>query len=133
MTSKKYWEGELFSSFGYIEIRYHKSDTSNAFKRFFFTKGKLSIFVAPSQDEQEVFSIDEKSSENLIPYSKMDGDLLDSFIKKEDDKVLNFFHANRAQFDANPRLIHETFLLSDSIIYKKNEFIKQHPDTFLAF
>jgi thiol-disulfide isomerase/thioredoxin len=127
------WKGELFSPFGYILIRCSTSDTTYAFKNFFFAKGKLNILIAPSPDEKDVFAIYEKSSKNLISYDKMGGTLLDSFTKKENDNLLNFYQSNRAQFEANPWLIHETFLRTDTLIYKKVEFIKKYPDSFMAF
>ncbi|MGN6211703.1 TlpA family protein disulfide reductase [Parafilimonas sp.] len=129
----EYWKGELFSPFGYISIRCINSDTTSAVKNFFFAKGKLDIFIKPAKDEKEIFSIDEKSLENLISYNKMGGDLLDSFISKENKKFWDFYHANRAQFNDSPWLVHQAFLLSDTVNYKKIEFIKKYPDSFMAF
>lgn len=129
----EYWEGELFSPFGYISISCINSDTTSAVKNFFFAEGKLDIFIKPAKDEKEIFSIDEKSLENLISYNKMGGDLLDSFISKENKKFWGFYHANRAQFNDSPWLVHQAFLLTDTVNYKKIEFIKKYPDSFMAF
>ncbi len=133
LETNSFWEGELFCPFGYLLIRYDINDTAYATKKFFFEKGKLNLDVIPSKNKNEFFFVDEKSQKNLIPYSKMGGDLLDSFTMKERENFTNFYQSNRTQFGVNPALVHEAFLLTDTLNYKKVEFIKKYPDSFMAF
>lgn len=128
--SETYWKGELFSPFGFVEIEYHNSDTSITFKKFFFKKGNCSIYIDKTSNRDTLHII---PSINLVSYDIMGGSLLDSFAKKDYDTLIHFYRVNRKRFGKDPMLIHKTFLLGDTLNYRKIEFIKQYPDSYIAF
>jgi len=131
--SKQYWSGELFSPYGHILIGYCDSNTTVVTKQLFFKKGSSTIYLDLSLNVVEYFCIGKKSSDNIIPYGEMGGDALDLFLKEKNEICGDFLRKNVRKIGSDFAVTREASALSDSVTYKKIEFIRQYPDLYVSF
>jgi thiol-disulfide isomerase/thioredoxin len=129
----RYWQGELFSPFGHITIRYNNSDTTSIIKEAFFKKGDVKVYLTQLPDANEYYAIDERSSINVISYTKMGGAALDTFVKDEVNARNDFIRENKSKFGTDNAVLQNAFSLANAVIYKKLEFIRQFPTLYISF
>lgn len=127
------WNGELFAPFGFVMIGYKNSDTSSIVTKVFFKKGRSKVSLASSPVPGQFYSIDERSSVNVVSYNALGGAEYESFKKEKEDILLNFYYNNRSNLGKEPALVNKAFALSDSLTAKKLEFINRSPDLYISF
>ncbi|WP_343306180.1 TlpA disulfide reductase family protein [Chitinophaga niabensis] len=127
------WHGELFAPYGLIVIAYEATDTNFIVRKAFFEKGSSEVFLIASPIAGQHYSIDERSSINIIPYSKMGGAAYDAFTKEKIDAFNTFYHKNKNSLGRDTLLVKRAFALADSVRLKKMEFIRQFPELYISF
>ncbi|WP_423737272.1 TlpA family protein disulfide reductase [Chitinophaga caseinilytica] len=127
------WKGELFSPYGFIQIDYKNSDTSNIFKRIFFPKGRATVVLTSEPDPGKYFSVDEKRSENIVMYEALGGAAMDAFVKPSFDIFISFYHKNKHRLGADTSLVNRAFALGDSAGLAEIAFIRQHPQLYVSY
>lgn len=127
------WRGRLFSPYGHIFVAYPGQDTAGFAKRIFFGKGNTIVSVTPGHSVNEPFCINKKDSKNIFPYEEMGGLELDAYIKEKQDSQMAFYHRNKRRFGADENLVQKMLDMGDTVIFKKLEFIRQHPGLYASF
>ena len=132
-ATDKFWGGALFAPYGVINIGYRDSDTSMVETRFFFKKGTVKLHIVPLHESKKYYAIDESASVNVMSYEVLNGNLLDSFVKKEAYAANDFVRKNRTKIGVDPDITRRGSILFDSLRNKKIQFIQQYPELYLSF
>lgn len=127
------WHGELFSSFGFVQIWSRVNDTLTVGRRVYFNKGNCEVHLAPAPIENQYFVVDEKASKNLASYEAMGGAAYDSFTKEQEDAAFTFVQRHRTEIGRDTPITRHVEALFISLSNRQAAFVRQFPDRYASF